>query len=67
MSRRREREPAKVTKMLPFEAMGSGSGREKIDRVERGDDLATDHQLLQIVAIAEVFVRQDAEPEVIGN
>lgn len=43
------------------------SGREKVDRIQRGDDLATDQQLLQIVAIAQFFVAQEARPEVFTN
>ena len=55
--------------MKPRAAKGNecvtSSGREKIDGIERGDDFAADHQLLQIVAIAERFGRHDAEPEIV--
>ena len=61
-----KREPPKVTKVLPCQK-GIPSSREKIDRIQRGDDLTTDQQFLQIVAIAQFFVGQDAEPEVFGN
>src|SRR5687768_11519390 len=53
--------------MLPFEVTPGESGREKVNRVQSGDDLATDQQLLQIVAVAQFFVRQDAKPEVFSN
>src|SRR5687768_10744202 len=53
--------------MLPFGMIGRGSGREKVDRVQRGDDLTTDQQFLQIVAVAQFFIRQDVEPEVVNN
>src|SRR5687768_8840044 len=50
--------------MLPFGTEWWGSGREKVDRIQRGDDLTTDQQLLQIVAVAQFFIRQEVEPEV---
>jgi hypothetical protein len=60
------REPPKVTRMLPSKKRATLS-REKIDRVQRGDDLTTDNQFLEIVAIAQFFVRQNAEPEILGK
>ena len=46
-------EQPKVTAMLPFQGRREeGSGREKVDRVQRGDNLTTDQQFLQIVALA---------------
>jgi hypothetical protein len=63
----RQCEPPKVTEMLPFEKRKRVSGREKVDRIQRGDDLTTDQQLLQIVAVAQCFVRQDAKPEVVSS
>jgi hypothetical protein len=42
-------------------------GREEIDPVEGGDDLAACEQFLQIVAIAELFVAEKAEPESFGR
>jgi hypothetical protein len=41
--------------------------REEIDAIERGDDLTANEQLLQIVAIAELFVANEAEPEIFGD
>ena len=38
--------------------------REKIHGIERGDDFTTDQQLLQIVAITELFVAEDADPKI---
>lgn len=38
--------------------------REKINGIQRGDDLTTDQQLLQIVAITELFVAEDAHPKI---
>jgi hypothetical protein len=49
----KQREWPKVTKMLPSGRNEAGrSGREEIDRIQRGDDLTTDEQLLQIIAVA---------------
>jgi hypothetical protein len=41
--------------------------REKIDAIERRDDLTANQQLLQIVAIAELVIAQDAEPKIRGG
>jgi hypothetical protein len=38
--------------------------REKVNGIQGGDDLATDQQLLQIVAITELFVAEDADPKI---
>jgi len=38
--------------------------REKFNGIQRGDDLTTDQQLLQIVAITELFVAEDADPKI---
>lgn len=52
--------------MLPCNGRGTNSsGCEKIDGVEGSDDFAADHQLLQIVAIAQLFVGHEAEPELV--
>ena len=39
-------------------------GGEKIDAIERSNDLTTDQQLLQIVAMAELIIMQDPAPEI---
>ena len=41
--------------------------REKISAIEHGDDFTAGEQLLQIVAIAELFVAKDAEPKPFGG
>jgi hypothetical protein len=38
--------------------------REKIDAIQRGDNLTTGEQLLQVIAIAEIFVAEDAQPKI---
>jgi hypothetical protein len=38
--------------------------REKINGIQRGDDFTTDQQLLQIVAITELFVAENADPKI---
>lgn len=38
--------------------------REKIDAIQRGDDFTAHEQLLQVVAITEFLIAQDAEPEI---
>jgi hypothetical protein len=38
--------------------------REKIDPIKRGDDFATNDQLLQIVAIAQLLVAKNAQPKI---
>jgi hypothetical protein len=41
------------------------SGRKKIDRVQGRDNLTTHHQLLEVIAIAQIFVPEDSAPEII--
>jgi hypothetical protein len=41
--------------------------REKVNSIQRGDDFTADQQLLQIVAIAELFVPEDALPKIRGG
>ena len=50
----------------PFGRTRNLSRREKIDGIERGDDFTAGQQLLQIVAIAELFVPEDADPKIRG-
>lgn len=38
--------------------------REKVNGIQRGDDFTTDQQLLQIIAIPELFVAEDADPKI---
>lgn|GEM_PF-6567379 len=38
--------------------------REKVNGIQRRDDFTTDQQLLQIVAITELFVAEDADPKI---
>jgi len=38
--------------------------REKIDGIERGDDFTSNEQLLQIVAVAEFFIAEEAAPKI---
>jgi hypothetical protein len=40
------------------------SRREEINVIERGDDFTAGEQLFQIVAIAELFVAEDAQPKI---
>jgi hypothetical protein len=40
------------------------SGREELHRIERRNDLATGDQLLEVVAVAQGFVFEDANPEI---
>jgi hypothetical protein len=42
-------------------------GREKIDAIQRGDDFTAHEQLLQVVAVTELFVTEDADPKVRGG
>jgi hypothetical protein len=41
--------------------------RQKIDAIQRGDNFTADEQLLQIIAVAELFVAEDADPKVGGG
>jgi hypothetical protein len=41
--------------------------RKEIDAIECGDDFTANEQFLQIVAIAELFVAQDANPKIRGR
>jgi hypothetical protein len=41
--------------------------REKIDAVQRGDDFTAHEQLLQVVAVTELFIAEDAGPKVRGG
>ena len=50
----------------PFSRRRNLSGREKIDGIERGDDFTAGQQLLQIVAIAELFIPEEADPKIRG-
>jgi hypothetical protein len=51
----------------PFVRIRKLLRREKIDAIERGDDFTASKQLLQIVAIAELFVAKEAEPKIPGG
>jgi hypothetical protein len=51
--------------LLGNERGKNSSSREKIDAVESSDDFAANHQLLQIVAIAQFFVGHEAKPEIV--
>jgi hypothetical protein len=57
-------QPTKVTRLLPGVIDQTASGRDKFYRIQRRDELATDHDLLQIVAIAERFVIEKAKPKI---
>jgi hypothetical protein len=37
---------------------------EKFNGIQRGDDFTTDQQLLQIVAITELLIAEDARPKI---
>lgn len=59
----------KIWRIIPTPDLGGlrypkSLRREKIDAIERGDDFTTNEQLLQIVAVAKLFVAQDAKPEI---
>jgi hypothetical protein len=41
--------------------------REKIDAIQRGDNFTAREQLLQVVAVAELFVAEDADPKACGD
>lgn len=41
--------------------------RQKVDAIQRGDNFTAHEQLLQIVAIAELFVAEDSDPKVCGG
>ena len=38
--------------------------RQKFNGIQRGDDFTTDQQLLQVIAITELFVAEDAHPKI---
>jgi hypothetical protein len=41
--------------------------REKIDAIQRGDNFTPHEQLLQVIAIAQLFVAENADPKVCGS
>jgi hypothetical protein len=51
----------------PFVRIQNLLRREEINAIERGDDFTANEQLLQIVAIAELLVAKEAEPEIFGD
>ena len=50
----------------PFARTRNLSRREEVNGIQRGDDFTACQQLLQIVAIAELFVPEDADPKIRG-
>jgi hypothetical protein len=41
--------------------------REKIDAIQRGDNFTAHEQLLQVIAVTELFVAEDAQPKICGG
>jgi hypothetical protein len=57
-------QPTKVTRLLPGVIDQTASSREQFYRIHRRDQLATDHDLFQIIAISERFVIEKAKPKI---
>jgi hypothetical protein len=38
--------------------------REKVDAIQRRDDFAANEQFLQIIAVTQLFVAEDAKPKI---